>query len=166
VHNDAGSVLPTAKASGKYIRHCLHRLLSTDSSNLNVAVNTTALSETSQLEEDVKTQSPSLWPADTEIKFIPGTDRVRLTMQGAPLRKVIQDAFENVRASILFEHAFPDVVLALSFIRDALITAAGHGGPTTISIYSRLMSDNEYLLKIVPLVSTSLHPQDNITDIL
>lgn len=125
-------------------------ILSANGSNLNMTANTATLLE------DVQTQSPSVWPTDTEIQLVPGTNRVILTRQGILLRTVIQDAFENVRASIFFENAFPDVVLALSFIRDGLLTAAG-GGPATASIYMRLLNDKDYLMKIVPLVRTITH---------
>jgi len=124
---------------------------------MDTTVNNVVPSEAPWPQEDVQTQSPSVWSADTDIQFIPGTNRVILTMQGTLLRSVIQDAFENVRASILFEHVFPDVVLALSFIRDALITAARRCGPATASIYTRLLNDKDYLMKIVPLVSTTIH---------
>ncbi|KAI9444390.1 hypothetical protein BJY52DRAFT_1194415 [Lactarius psammicola] len=80
-------------------------------------------SATNQPQGDTQTQSPSVWSVDTDIQFIPGTNRVILTMQ----------------------------VLALSFIRDALITAAGRCGPTTALIYTQLLNDKDYLMKIVPL---------------
>lgn len=122
-------------------------------------------SESPQSQEDVQVLSPSAhvpsWPSDTDIQFVPGTTRVILTRQGTLLKSVLQDGFENLRASILFEHAFPDVVLAHSFIRDALITAAARSGPATASIHQRLLNDNNYLKKLAPLVSTIVCPQSH-----
>lgn len=127
-----------------------------------MTASTTAPSEPSQSHDDVEfLSSPSghVWPEDTDIQFVPGTTRVILTRQGNLLRSVLQDGFENLRASMLFEHAFPDLVLAYSFIRDALITAAARSGPATASIHQRLMNDKDYLKKLTPLVSTIVCPR-------
>ncbi|KAH9004437.1 hypothetical protein EDB86DRAFT_3071917 [Lactarius hatsudake] len=96
-------------------------------------------------------QFPPAWPAETEIRTIPGSNRVILTIQGTLLRTVIQDAFENLRAAMLFQNAFPDGALTLSFIRDALVTAARQCGPAAASIYTRLLNDTDYFAKIIPL---------------
>ncbi|KAH9043552.1 hypothetical protein EDB83DRAFT_2318036 [Lactarius deliciosus] len=114
-------------------------------------VNIVVPSEAHHLQEDMQIQSPPKWAAETEIRFMPGTNRVILTAQGTLLRTVIQDAFENLRAAILFQHAFPDGALALSYVRDALITAARQCGPAAASIYTRMLNDTEYFTKIIPL---------------
>lgn len=120
-------------------------------------------SELSQSQEDVQILSSSVrvWPADTDIQFVPGTNRALLTIQGVLLKSVLQDGFERLRASMLFEHAFPDIVLAYSFIRDALITAAEGAGPATASIHQRMLKDETYLKKLSPLVRIIL---DDLTD--
>jgi hypothetical protein len=122
----------------------------------------TVVMSTAQRLQDGTSPSASVyqWPADTDLKVLPGPHKkVILTIQSTPLRTVIQDSFEHLRASLLFEHAFPDSVLVLLFIRNALVTAAERCGPTlgpvAMSIRSRLLNDNDYFLKISPLVSTS-----------
>jgi hypothetical protein len=111
--------------------------------------------------DDVQILSPSghAWPSDTDIQFVPGTTRVILTRQGTLLKSVLQDGFENLWASMLFEHAFPDLVLSQNFVRDALVTAAARSGPATASIHQRLLNDNSYLKKLTPLVSTNVCPR-------
>jgi hypothetical protein len=154
------SVLPSA-TPGKY--SSLFCVVSTDTSNLNTTENNVVPSgapASSPLQEGMETL---IWPEETDIQFVPGTNRVILTRQGTLLRTVIQDAFEHVRTSILFEHAFPDVALSLSFIRDGLVNAAG-SGPATASIYNRLLNDKDYLPRIVPLVSNP-YIKENATDI-
>ena len=53
----------------------------------------------------------------------------------------------------MFTNAFPDVCLALTLIKDCLFTAALHLKPGAAEVLDRLTCDNEYLLKITPLVS-------------
>jgi hypothetical protein len=120
-------------------------------------------SESSQSQDDVQILAPSgrAWPSDTDIQFVPGTTRVILTRQGTLLKSVLQDGFENLRASMLFEHAFPDLVLSHIFVRDALVTAAARSGPATASIHRRLLDDNNYLKKLTPLVRTIGCPQSH-----
>jgi hypothetical protein len=60
---------------------------------------------------------------------------------------------------MLLEHAFPDVSLAQSFVRDALVNAAAGSGPATASIHQRLLNDADYLKKLTPLVSTIVCPR-------
>ena|SRR6266702_6261063 len=101
---------------------------------LNVTV-TASPSNVHPLQESVATESSSVWPTDTDLQLIPRSNCLMLTMQNLLIQAVIQDAFDNVQGSILFEHAFPDVVLALSFIHDALISAAARYGPAAGSIH-------------------------------
>ena len=69
------------------------------------------------------------------------------------IRKVIIDAIENVRASVLFNNAFPDMTLSITFVREALITAVEGHRPGSDRIRQRLMQDKDYFGKIAPLVS-------------
>ena len=116
------------------------------------------------LQESVATESSSVWPTDMDLQLILRSNRLMLTMQNPLIQAVIQNTFDNVRGSILFEHAFLDVVLALSFIHDALISAAARYGPAAGSIHMRLKKDTEYMTKIVPLVSKR-NFKDDITNI-
>jgi hypothetical protein len=75
-----------------------------------------------------------------------------LTVQRPLLRAVIQDAIEWTRANILFSNAFPDVFDTIEFIKDALITAAGHNDQA-VDILRRLQGDFDYSNKMSRLVS-------------
>ncbi len=54
---------------------------------------------------------------------------------------------------MLFKDAFPDFTRVFTFIRDALITAAYAHCPAASNLHKRLVQDEEYVTKIVPLVS-------------
>ncbi|KAI9431931.1 hypothetical protein H4582DRAFT_2084387 [Lactarius indigo] len=77
--------------------------------------------------------------------------RLMLTAQRPLIRAVIQEAIENVRAAMLFNDAFPNLNRAFTFIRDALISATYSYGPVASMLYKRLMEDDEYLARIIPL---------------
>ena len=97
----------------------------------------------------------SPWPAETNIVLLPGTNRMMLMNQRPLIRLIIQDAMDKVRADLLFRHAFPDPAVALSTIRDSLLTSAAHY-PSASSIYRRLLFDEAYMTAIVPLVSSPI----------
>ena len=103
-------------------------------------------------------------PADSsELLFAPDSNRLMLTLQRPLLRLVIQESFENLQASLLFNHAFPKSRLALHYIKDALIGAANTYRPGSEQIYQRLIYDNDYMLKLAPLVSHT-NANDNSTE--
>ncbi len=83
------------------------------------------------------TPTPALnvWPASTDVVLTPGSMRVMLTIQHKLLCQVIQDSFKNVWAALMFQHAFPNALLAPPLIRDALLAAADSHKPATVSIY-------------------------------
>ena len=89
------------------------------------------------------------WPVDTDLIYIPGSRKIMLTLQMPLIRMVVQDAFENLRASLLFEHAFLDPNLTVLFIRKNLIGAARSHLPRAVHIHKRLLSDDEYLDKLL-----------------
>ncbi|KAH9033901.1 hypothetical protein EDB85DRAFT_2144685 [Lactarius pseudohatsudake] len=94
---------------------------------------------------------PAVSRVDTDLVFVDGTTKIMLTSQRPLIRAIVQDAIENLRASMLFHNAFPDVTIAFAFTRDALITATekhGHGGGI---VQRRLQVDGEYLTKLVSL---------------
>jgi hypothetical protein len=93
----------------------------------------------------------AMWPANTDIVYPPGSNKLLLTAQRPLLRGVIQDSFENVRASLLFDNAFPDPISASLTIRAALIAAADN--PRALSVRDQLMGDSGYLSKLNRLVS-------------
>ena len=107
------------------------------------------------------------WPSDTDIIFAPGTNKILLTIQLPLMRSVLQDAFEHVRFYLLFDHAFPDAVVALEAVKAALASAAnGSANPRARNIYNRLMSDEEYAFKMIRLVRSRLfsRPLSNVVD--
>jgi hypothetical protein len=93
------------------------------------------------------------WPLDTDLIFAVGSTKLSLLSQRPIVRAVIQEAIENLRAALLFANAFPDVCSALTLIKDCLFTAALHLKPGATEMLDRLTRDQEYLLKITPLVS-------------
>ena len=96
-------------------------------------------------------EGESGWPSDTDILFLPGTMKVMLMVQRPLIRLVIQDAIEHVRKSLLFEAAFPDTHLVMTFTRNALLA-----GSTlynwAVDIHNRLVCDHDYLNKMTRLV--------------
>jgi len=100
--------------------------------------------------DSVTIESPSTWPADTDLKLIKGSTRLMLTTQTPLVQAVIKKSLLYIRTSLLFENAFPDAVLALTFVRDAVISAAANHGPAT-TMHTRLVLEEDYISKIVPL---------------
>jgi hypothetical protein len=93
------------------------------------------------------------WPADTNLVFTVGSTKLMLLNQRPIVRAVIQEAIENLRAALLFTNAFPDICSALTLIKDCLFTAALCLKPGALEVLDRLTHDQDYLLKITPLVS-------------
>jgi hypothetical protein len=93
------------------------------------------------------------WAVDTDLIFTPGTNKLTLTQQRPLIRFVIQDAFEYLRASLLFTHAFPDAGVYPARIRAALVAGAKCHYPKSSEILHRLMCDDEYLAIMSRLVS-------------
>jgi hypothetical protein len=108
------------------------------------------------------------WPLDTELVLSPGSNKLMLTSQRPIVRAVIQDAviqdaIDNLWAAMLFTNAFPDVCVALGLIKDCLLTAANRLKPGAKEILERLEQDQDYMLKITPLVIIFLL-RDDFTD--
>ncbi|KAF8257272.1 hypothetical protein EI94DRAFT_1709311 [Lactarius quietus] len=105
--------------------------------------------------DDVVTPKPTLSPlpstAQTDLCFVPRSTRIILTRQRPIVCMVIQEAIDNVQASLLFVDAFPDSNCALKYIQDGLITAAERQCPAAADFLTRLQEDNEYMSAIVPL---------------
>ena len=91
-----------------------------------------------------------------------------LTTQSPLMRSIFQDAFEHLRASLLFIHAFPDPALTRSMISEALGVATQAHLPRAANIRHRLELDPEYLAKMCRLVGPALitHFQYPLTDAL
>ena len=92
------------------------------------------------------------WPIETDLVFAGGSNTLMLTIQRPLVRLVIRDAFENLRATILLEDAFPNAGVSLTFIRESLIAGAKAHLPGSADILQRIKRDMAYQAKIVPLV--------------
>lgn len=101
----------------------------------------------------MKRESPSsMWPPETNLVYPNGTNRLKLTDQHAQIKAVIHDAVENIKASIMFDDAFPNANLCIMFATEALMLAAKGRVPESHNILARLTNDSQYLSKIIPLV--------------
>jgi hypothetical protein len=69
------------------------------------------------------------------------------------MRLVIQTAFENVRAFLVFQNGFPDAIEGIEYVKSALIAAGRYHQPKSCSILQRLVSDEAYMEKMTRLVS-------------
>ena len=98
-----------------------------------------------------------------ELVFAVGSTKLTLLNQRPIVRAVIQEAIDNLRAAFMFTNAFPDVCSALTLIKDCLFTAALHLKPGAAEVLDRLTRDNEYLLKITPLVSAHEFEMTSLT---
>jgi hypothetical protein len=83
-----------------------------------------------------------------ELVLFPGTNKVMLMLQSLLMRLVFQDAFEHLRVSLLFIHAFPDPTLTRSMISEALAVATQSHLPRAANIWNRLKLDEEYMSKM------------------
>ncbi|KAN0139137.1 hypothetical protein V8E53_003026 [Lactarius tabidus] len=91
------------------------------------------------------------WPAETDLVFTSGSNKLKLTSQTPIVRSVIVEAIENLRAAMLMTDAFPDVCSALSLIKDCLLTAGTYLLPGAMDVLDRLKNDPDYLTKITLL---------------
>ena len=104
-----------------------------------------------------------VWPADTDLVFQEGTNKLMIMAQQPLVRVVLQDAVEHFQASLLSDHTFPDYKAAHAAALGALLRSAKSHFPRALDIHSRLQSDGNYLEPISRLVCYS-QPEDNITD--
>ena len=74
-----------------------------------------------------------------------------LNSQKPLVHTVVMDVIENMQASLLLPHAFPDGVLQFTFTKECLLTATDK--PSTALICSQLLEDKDYLAKLSQLVS-------------
>jgi hypothetical protein len=93
------------------------------------------------------------WPAETDLVFASGSNRLKLTSQTPIVRSVIVEGIENLRAAMLFTDTFPDVCSALTLIKDSLLTSASYLLPVSADVLDRLKVDPDYLSKVTLLVS-------------
>src|SRR5260221_3342130 len=136
--------------------------------SVNATGSSTSISSTTQASNDAMSYEHSTaasnatpqanheWPSETEIVLFPGTNKVLLTLQTVLMRLIFQDAFEHLRASLLFIHAFPDPALTRSMISEVLGAATQSHLPRAAIIRNRLELDEDYMAKMCRLVGPSL----------
>ncbi|KAH9160802.1 hypothetical protein EDB89DRAFT_1914352 [Lactarius sanguifluus] len=115
---------------------------------------TVELSATATMSQtEVTTESPgATWPTDTDL-LPPGAKRLLLTNQQTLVCNVVQEAIENLQASLLFNNVFLTAPIAFAFTKESLITAAEKFKPGATHIQRQLQQDEEYLTKIGPLAA-------------
>jgi hypothetical protein len=99
--------------------------------------------------------SETSWPVETDLLTLPGTNKVILTVQRPLMRAVFQDAFNRIRAAMVFRNAFPNVYETITMITDSLILAA-ESNPRANDIYNRLLIDGDYTTSMSRLVSVQI----------
>ena len=99
-----------------------------------------------------------MWPMDTELIYVLGTNKLMLTMQSPVMQTVIHDAFQHILASLLLNCAFPDASVIPSVVRDALVVGAWSNVPRASNIHSQLLADGEYVAEMSHLVSPFMGP--------
>jgi hypothetical protein len=80
-----------------------------------------------------------------------------LTLQWPLVHLVIQNCFDILYALLHFTNTFPKTSVALQFVKHALLHSALKHMPGAGHIYQQLMHNEEYLWKIILLVSHLSH---------
>jgi hypothetical protein len=97
--------------------------------------------------------SQGIWPSTTDLVFNPGTTKLTLNLQRGPLRAILHDAFEKLRAFLLLNNSFPDATTLPMVIKNCLITAAAESHyPSASDIRERLTQDDKYMDRLSRLV--------------
>ena len=79
-----------------------------------------------------------------------------LNLQRPLIRTVIRDAFEHVRAYLVFTNAFPGLTVAHTFARESLMAGAKFNRPAAEKIYQRFQKDDDYFNKAASVVRLRL----------
>ncbi|KAH9952717.1 hypothetical protein BC827DRAFT_1274248 [Russula dissimulans] len=94
----------------------------------------------------------STWPTDTDLFFLPGSNKLHLNSQKPLVHLVVGDVIENVRAMLLTQNAFPEgTKAASSLVEDCLLAVAEQHKPAALSIHERLHSNQNYMKQLVYL---------------
>ena len=95
-----------------------------------------------------------VWPSDTDLVFVPGSNRLILTVQSPPVHAIIHDAFDNTRASLFFDHSFPDATMMPTLLGGCYLTVAAEShNPRAPVICSQLIQKAGYMDTLIRLVS-------------
>jgi len=100
------------------------------------------------------------WPVETDLIYVAGTNKVMLSLQSYLLHTIFHDTFDNVCCKLLTEHAFPDAVAIPKMLTRCILDAAktrmtfdGQYNASAACVHQRLLSNNNYLTKMIRLVS-------------
>ncbi|KAH9020475.1 hypothetical protein EDB85DRAFT_2278775, partial [Lactarius pseudohatsudake] len=96
-------------------------------------------------------ESPVVTRSDTDLVFVNDSTRLLLKYQHPIIRTIVQKAIENLRATLVFQDAFPDGSVAFAFSKDALSAAAVSHKLGGGIVQRRLEVDDEYAAKLVSL---------------
>ncbi|KAI9429277.1 hypothetical protein H4582DRAFT_2089597 [Lactarius indigo] len=99
----------------------------------------------------VTPESPKVTRADTDLVFTDGSTKLLLRHQQPVICTIVQKAIENLRATLVFQDAFPDGSVAFAFSRDALSAATVSHQLSGAIVQRRLEADDEYVAKLVSL---------------
>ncbi|KAN0111331.1 hypothetical protein V8E52_008606 [Russula decolorans] len=120
-------------------------------------INRTQVGNSSAAKDTVTVTQP-IWPTETDLVYVTGTNKVKLSLQSRLLQAIFKDAFENVCHDLLFEHAFPDAVAIPAVVRKALVSAAeanmfcdGRYNASAATVHQRLLSHDDYQAKMIRL---------------
>ena len=84
--------------------------------------------------------APVVWPSDTDLVFVPGSNRLILTVQSPPVCAIIHDAFDNTQALLFFDHSFPDATMMPTLLGGCYLTVAAEShNPRALVIRSQLI---------------------------
>ena len=99
--------------------------------------------------------SQHVWPSETDLLLVSGSNKVLLTIQRPLMHAVFQDTFERIRAAMVSQNAFPNVYETLEIIKECLIKAAVFNDGAR-NIHNRLLFDANYADRMAHLVSLQI----------
>jgi hypothetical protein len=97
------------------------------------------------------------WPSETDIIYVHGSGKVKMTLQTNLLQLIFRSMFEHVHSYLVFNHTFPTVIVIPGIVQDALTTAIkARMFPynASRSILQCLIADDKYSAKMIRLVSS------------
>ncbi|KAI9430687.1 hypothetical protein BJY52DRAFT_1232354 [Lactarius psammicola] len=92
----------------------------------------------------------SQWPPETSLIYGSNPNKIRLTDQNATVRATITGAFSLLHKAIIFQHAFPDVLMSTKFIRVALLEASS-SIPAARDIHNWIVHNHVYFTTLSTL---------------
>jgi hypothetical protein len=104
------------------------------------------------------------FPSETELLFVSGSNKIMLTVQRLLMRAVFQEAFERIRADMVFKNVFPNIYETIEMITDSLMKVAESNDRAT-NIYNRLALNADYSNNMSRLVGLRIS-NTNVTNSL